>query len=155
MSDGSQEVGEAVMAMFMGQYEHSIDAKGRAIVPAKYREELGDVFYITWGVDGCLYLYPREDWEVLARKLQSLPSSRQSRLIQRQIMSSASEVTLDRQGRILIPARLRRNAHLEKDLVFVGMINRVEIWDRDTFEEQMLGSEMSVEEAMDALGISL
>ena len=107
--------------MFMGQYEHSIDAKGRAIVPAKYREELGDLFYVTWGVDGCLYLYPQHDWEELAQKLQSLPSSHQSRMIQRQLMASASEVTLD----------------------------------KDTFEAQTLGSEMSMEEAMDALGISL
>jgi len=129
--------------MFMGQYEHSIDAKGRAIVPAKYREELGDLFYVTWGVDGCLYLYPQHDWEELAQKLQ------------RQLMASASEVTLDKQGRILIPAKLRKSAGLEKDLVFVGMINRVEIWDKDTFEAQTLGSEMSMEEAMDALGISL
>ena len=91
--------------MFMGQYEHSIDAKGRAIVPAKYREELGDLFYVTWGVDGCLYLYPQHDWEELAQKLQSLPSSHQSRMIQRQLMASASEVTLDKQGRILIPDR--------------------------------------------------
>ena len=76
-------------------HEHSIDAKGRAIVPAKYREELGDVFYVTWGVDGCLYLYPQHDWEELARKLQSLPSNQQSRLIQRQLMASASELTLE------------------------------------------------------------
>ena len=141
--------------MFMGQYEHSIDAKGRAIVPAKNREELGDVFYVTWGVDGCLYLYPQHDWEELARKLQSLPSNQQSRLIQRQLMASASELTLDKQGRILIPAKLRKSARLEKDLVFVGMINRVEIWDKETFEAQTMGNEMSMEEAMDALGISL
>lgn len=76
-------------------------------------------------------------------------------MIQRQLMASASEVTLDKQGRILIPAKLRKSAGLEKDLVFVGMINRVEIWDKDTFEAQTLGSEMSMEEAMDALGISL
>ena len=141
--------------MFMGQYEHSIDAKGRAIVPAKYREELGDVFYVTWGVDGCLYLYPQHDWEELARKLQSLPSNQQSRLIQRQLMASASELTLDKQGRILIPAKLRKSARLEKDLVFVGMINRVLGWDKETFEAQTMGNEMSMEEAMDALGISL
>lgn len=141
--------------MFMGQYEHSIDAKGRAIVPAKYREQLGDVFYVAQGVDGCLYLYPRADWEELAQKLQSLPSSQQSRLIQRQLMSSASDVALDKQGRILIPLNLRESAHLEKNLVFVGMINRVEIWDKDTFEAQMANSAISMEEAMDALGISL
>jgi MraZ protein len=141
--------------MFMGQYEHSIDAKGRAIVPAKYREELGDVFYVTRGADGCLYLYPQKDWEALAQKLQSLTSSQQSRYIQRQLMASASEMTLDKQGRILIPAKLRGSANLTKELVFVGMINHVEIWDKDTFEAQSMGDEMSMEEAMDALGISL
>ena len=132
--------------MFMGQYEHSIDAKGRAIVPAKYREELGDVFYVTWGVDGCLYLYPQHDWEELARKLQSLPSNQQSRLIQRQLMASASEVTLDKQGRILIPATLRKFAGIEKDVVLAGLLNRIEIWSEEKWNENNNYEEIDMDE---------
>ena len=87
--------------MFMGQYEHTIDAKGRTIIPAKYREGLGETFIITRGLDGCLYLYPSDAWQEFADKLQSLPSTLQNRKIQRQFLSKAMEVSLDKQGRIL------------------------------------------------------
>lgn len=142
--------------MFMGQFEHTIDAKGRTIVPVKYREDLGDEFIVTWGPDGCLYLYPQEEWDQFAQKLRNLPSSQKTRRIQRQFLSMAMEVALDKQGRILIPAKLRESAGLEKDLVFIGMMNRVEIWDKSTLEAQeQEEEELGLEEAMDDLGISL
>ena len=140
----------------MGEYSHTIDTKGRLIVPSKFRESLGDSFVVTKGLDGCLFVYDMTEWKSFEEKLKELPMShRDTRKFARFFLAGASQVEVDKQGRILIPAKLRKSAGLEKDLVFVGMINRVEIWDKDTFEAQTLGSEMSMEEAMDALGISL
>ncbi len=142
--------------MFMGQFEHTIDTKGRAIVPVKYREELGEEFIVTWGADGCLYLYPQTAWQEFVDQLAKLPSNQNTRKIQRQFLSMAMEVSLDKQGRILIPAKLRTSANLEKDLVFIGMMNRVEIWDKSTLEAQDEAEDaVSLEDAMDELGISL
>ncbi len=142
--------------MFMGQYEHSIDAKGRTIIPAKYREDLGDTFVVTRGLDGCLYLYPSPAWQEFVDKLQHLPSNLKNRQIQRQFLSKAMEVTLDKQGRILIPALLRDIANLEKDVVFVGMMNHVEIWDKARLEQENIAeNEELLENAMDELDISL
>lgn len=145
-----------MIVMFMGQYEHTIDAKGRTIIPAKYREELGDTFVVTRGLDGCLYLYPAMDWQELVDKLKNLPSNLKNRQIQRQFLSKAMEVTLDKQGRILVPALLREIAGLEKDLVFVGMMNHVEVWDKTRLEQENTAeNEELLETAMDELDISL
>lgn len=142
--------------MFMGQFEHSIDAKGRVIIPAKYREDLGDSFVVTRGLDGCLYLYPQGEWSEFVAKLQSLPSNQNTRKIQRQFLSKAMEVTLDKQGRILVPALLRASAGLEKEVVFVGMMNRIEVWDKDRLMEEELQEDEEILAAnMDELGISL
>ena len=142
--------------MFMGQYEHTIDAKGRTIIPAKYREGLGETFIITRGLDGCLYLYPSDAWREFADKLQSLPSTLQNRKIQRQFLSKAMEVSLDKQGRILVPALHREMADLEKDVVFVGMMNRVELWDKARYNtEETEEDEELLASAMDTLDISL
>lgn len=142
--------------MFMGQYEHSIDTKGRIIIPAKYREELGDTFVVTKGLDGCLFLYPQSEWQNFVEKLQQLPSSQNTRKIQRQFLSKAMEVSLDKQGRILVPSLLRSAAGLEKEVVFVGMMNRIEIWDKSRLEEQEIQEdEEALEATMDELEISL
>ena len=142
--------------MFMGQYEHTIDAKGRTIIPAKYREGLGETFIITRGLDGCLYLYPSDAWQEFADKLQSLPSTLQNRKILRQFLSKAMEVSLDKQGRILVPALHREMADLEKDVVFVGMMNRVELWDKARYNtEETEEDEELLASAMDTLDISL
>lgn len=142
--------------MFMGQYEHLIDTKGRIIIPAKYREELGDTFVVTRGLDGCLFLYPQAEWAQFVEKLQQLPSNQNTRKIQRQFLSKAMEVSLDKQGRILIPALLRTSAALEKEVTFVGMMNRIEVWDKNRLEAQEMQDDDEVlEEAMDELDISL
>ena len=142
--------------MFMGQYEHTIDAKGRTIIPAKYREGLGETFIITRGLDGCLYLYPSDAWQEFADKLQSLPSTLQNSKIQRQFLSNAMEVSLDKQGRILVPALHREMADLEKDVIFVGMMNRVELWDKARYNtEETEEDEELLASAMDTLDISL
>lgn len=151
-----QSGGEVVIAMFMGQYEHNIDAKGRAIIPVRYREELGESFIVARGFDGCLYLYPQSEWDALVNTLRALPSNKKTRTLQRELLGTAMDVTLDKQGRILIPANLRQLARLEKELVFIGVMNRVEVWDKTTYEAQAAeGDETSLEDAMDDLGISL
>lgn len=142
--------------MFMGQYEHTIDAKGRTIIPVKYREDLGELFVVTRGLDGCLFLYPQNEWKSFVEKLQQLASSQSTRKLQRQFLSKAMEVTLDKQGRILIPAILREAAALEKEVVFVGMMNRVEVWDKGRLAEQELQEdEAMLEEALENLDIPL
>lgn len=142
--------------MFMGQYEHSIDAKGRIIIPVKYREDLGESFVVTRGLDGCLFLYPAQEWQSFVEKLKELPSNQNTRKIQRQFLSKAMEVSLDKQGRILIPAILREVAALEKEVVFVGMMNRIEVWDKKRLEEQEMGQdEQDLEANLDELDISL
>lgn len=144
------------MAMFMGQYEHSIDTKGRVIIPAKYREELGENFVVTRGLDGCLFLYPQPEWQNFVEKLQGLPSNQNTRKMQRQFLSKAMEVVLDKQGRILVPSLLREIAALEKEVVFVGMMNRVEVWDKERLKQQeMQEDDEALEETMDELDISL
>ncbi len=144
------------MAMFMGQYEHSIDTKGRVIIPAKYREELGENFVVTRGLDGCLFLYPQQEWQNFVEKLQKLPSNQNTRKMQRQFLSKAMEVVLDKQGRILVPSLLREIAALEKEVVFVGMMNRVEVWDKERLKQQeMQEDDEALEETMDELDISL
>ena len=144
------------MAMFMGQYEHSIDTKGRVIIPAKYREELGENFVVTRGLDGCLFLYPQAEWQNFVEKLQKLPSNQNTRKMQRQFLSKAMEVVLDKQGRILVPSLLREIAALKKDIVFVGMMNRVEVWDKELLhQQQRQQDDEDLEETMDELEISL
>lgn len=142
--------------MFMGQYEHSIDAKGRIIIPARFRENLGESFVVTRGLDGCLFLYPDAEWQKFVEKLQSLPSNQNTRRMQRQFLSKAMEVAIDKQGRILIPSLLREIASLEKEVVFVGMMNRIEVWDKQTLAEQdMQEDEEALEATLDELDISL
>ena len=142
--------------MFMGQYDHSIDTKSRIIVPADYREELGESFVVTRGLDGCLFLYPEREWQAFMEKMQQLPSNQSTRKLQRQFLSKAKEVALDKQGRILIPGFLREEAGLEKDVVFIGMMNRVEIWDKSRLDAQELeAEEETLEHVMDELNISL
>lgn len=145
-----------MIIMFMGQYEHTIDTKGRIIIPAKYRSELGDTFVITKGLDGCLFIYPSQEWQDFVDKLRALSSSQNTRRIQRQFLSKAMEVTPDKQGRILIPGILRESASLEKDVIFLGMMNRIEVWDKSRLkEEEELEETVGLEETMDELGISL
>lgn len=115
----------------MGEYNHTIDNKNRVIVPVRFRTELGDSFVVTAGLDGCLYLYPMEDWNRFAEGLKSLPFTKEAREFQRHFMQNAAECELDKQGRILIPAKLKTSASLEKEVVFVGVISKVELWSAD------------------------
>ena len=121
--------------MFMGEYQHNIDAKGRLFIPARFREGLGDHFVVTKGLDGCLFVYPRPEWEALEQKLKSLPFTKgDARAFVRFFFSGAMECEVDKQGRILIPGNLRDFAGLEKDAVIIGVSSRVEIWARGAWE---------------------
>lgn len=135
-----------------GEYQHSLDAKGRLFIPAKLREELGGCFVVTKGLDGCLFVYAQEEWEQLEAKINSLPMSK-SRDLQRFFLSSAVDVNPDKQGRILLPNTLRRYAKLEKDVTIIGVSRRAEIWSTQVWEEYNEKiTAADVEQAMEELG---
>ena len=120
--------------MFMGEYNHTVDAKGRLIVPSKFREQLGDEFVVTKGLDGCLFVYENTEWKILEEKLKSLPlTNANARKITRFFLAGATLCEVDKQGRILLPAVLREFAKIEKDAVMVGVGNRIEIWSKESW----------------------
>ncbi|NLU35463.1 MAG: division/cell wall cluster transcriptional repressor MraZ [Clostridiales bacterium] len=143
--------------MFIGEYQHTIDSKGRVFMPAKFREKLGEKFVVTKGLDNCLFVYPNEEWQSLESKLRTLPlTSREARAFIRFFFAGAAECEADKQGRILIPANLREYASLEKELSIIGVSTRVEIWDRETWEKyngQSSLDQESIIEKMAELGI--
>ena len=143
--------------MFMGEFYHTIDTKGRLIVPQKYREQLGDSFTVTKGLDGCLFVFPKEEWNLFEEKLYRLPlTNKNARQFTRFIVSGASVCELDKQGRILLPQNLREYAHLEKDVVLAGNLNRVEIWDRAHWDENNAVGDMDdIAEQMAELGLGI
>ena len=126
---------KAVRFMFMGEYDHTLDPKGRMIVPAKFREELGERFILTMGLDGCLFAYPMGEWEQFVDRLRTLPGTKEGRQLQRHFMAGAAEVDVDKQGRFLIPGKLREQAGLVKDVVLVGVLSKIELWSKERWEE--------------------
>ncbi|MGI6498344.1 MAG: division/cell wall cluster transcriptional repressor MraZ [Oscillospiraceae bacterium] len=134
-----------------GSYQHTIDAKGRLFIPAKLREELGDVFYLAMGMDGCLAVYPEESWEGFMEKLEQLPTA-QTRAM-RTFFANTVKCELDSQGRILVPQKLRAYAGLEKEVVVNGAQNRVEIWNAESWNEVEDLSAESLLSVMKALGL--
>ena len=122
--------------LFMGEYNHSIDAKGRVIVPSKFREKLGDQFIVTKGFDGCLWVFPNSEWEEFSGKLASLPVARkETRNITRFFLAGATEAQVDKMGRILIPQVLRDYAKLDAEAVLTGNGSKVEIWNKESWEQ--------------------
>ncbi|ATO46690.1 hypothetical protein C5L30_000872 [Companilactobacillus farciminis] len=133
--------------MFMGEFHHTLDTKGRVIVPAKFRKLLGDKFVITRGMDGCLFGYPIEQWEKLEAQLDKLPlTKKDARAFTRFFYSAAAEVEFDKQGRINLSAPLIKFAKLEKDCVIVGVSDRIEIWDAERWNEFSQEAEDNFEE---------
>ncbi len=121
---------------FRGEYSHSIDPKGRLIIPAKFRELLGDSFVVTRGFDGCLFVFAQEGWDHFEEKLNSLPMDKpETRQIVRFFMAGANDVEVDKQGRILLPATLIRYAEIDKEAVIAGVGNRIEIWNKQKWED--------------------
>lgn len=122
--------------MFIGEYAHGIDPKNRIIIPSKFREELGEKFILTKGLDGCLYIYPLNEWNILEEKLKKLPlTSKDARAFVRFFFSGANEIVIDKQGRALIPQNLLEYANIKKEIVSIGVSNRIEIWSKEKWEE--------------------
>ncbi|QAT50149.1 transcriptional regulator MraZ [Caproiciproducens sp. NJN-50] len=137
--------------MLIGEYQHTIDPKGRVIVPARFREDLGDNFYVTKGLDGCLFVLSPKEWDRLQEKISAMPISK-ARGLQRFFFSGAVEAQPDRQGRVLLPQALRDYAQLAKDVTFIGASSRAEIWDTDrwvSFNSTL--TQDNIAEAMDLL----
>ena len=141
--------------MFMGEYNHTIDAKGRLIIPAKFRELLGEEFVLTKGLDGCLSVYPMDEWKAFEEKLRALPlTNKNARTFSRFFVAGATMCELDKQGRILVPQALREFAGLEKEVVITGNLNKVEIWSREKWSENCCYDDMeSIAEGMQKMGI--
>lgn len=138
--------------MLLGEYEHSIDTKGRMAMPAKLREGLGAKFIITKGLDGCLFVYSIDEWQRVEQKLASLPMSRKTaRDFTRFLFGGACEAECDKQGRVLLPANLRRYAALERDAVIVGVGSRAEIWDAAKWQQYNEESAEDVNELAEQL----
>ena len=143
--------------MFMSEYNHTIDAKGRLIIPSKFREALGEEFVVSKGMDGCLFVYANEDWNAFEQKLTSLPLiNKQARQFARFFLAGAAQVELDKQGRILLPASLREFAGLDKDVVLVGVGSRIEIWSKEKWEAMESDDNMDdIASAMEGLGLTI
>ena len=143
--------------MLIGEYDHSLDAKGRLIMPAKLRDDMGDKFIITTGLDGCLFGFSLFEWEKFEDKLKTLPiTNKNARNFVRFFLSGATECELDKQGRFLIAGKLRESANLEKDVAIIGAGTRIEIWNKDKWQEHNSEENISIEEIeknMEELGI--
>lgn len=138
--------------MFMGEFQHSIDEKGRIIIPAKFRDLLGTSFVVTRGLDQCLFVYPQAEWETMEQKLKALPLMKSdARAFTRFFFSGATECGWDKQGRVNLPGTLRQYAKLEKDCVVLGVSNRVEIWSLDTWQQYFQQSEDTFNEIAEKL----
>ncbi|MEE1312522.1 MAG: division/cell wall cluster transcriptional repressor MraZ [Lachnospiraceae bacterium] len=122
--------------MFMSEYRHTIDTKGRLIIPAKFREELGENFVLTRGLDGCLFVFTETEWSIFENKLRQLPVTfnKEARQYVRFFTTGASTIQLDKQGRILIPQTLREFADIKKEAVIAGNLNKLEIWSKERWE---------------------
>ncbi|PJE75469.1 cell division/cell wall cluster transcriptional repressor MraZ [Candidatus Uhrbacteria bacterium CG10_big_fil_rev_8_21_14_0_10_48_11] len=143
--------------MFLGEYQHSVDEKGRIAIPVKFRAALQKGAVITRGIDHCLFVYPIKEWEALAAKLAALPVSQaNTRAFARLMLAGAMEVTPDRQGRVILPDYLRRYGKLSRNVVLAGLYNRLELWDATTWENYRKGTEKNgaaIAEAMHDLGV--
>lgn len=143
--------------MLIGEYEHSVDVKGRLIMPAKLREDIGERFVVTKGLDGCLFVFSLKEWEIFGEKLRTLPvSNKNARDFSRFFLAGAIECEIDKQGRFLITSNLREFASLDKDVVIIGVTTRLEIWNRDKWKSYNSDENISAEEIaenMSMLGI--
>jgi MraZ protein len=143
--------------MFIGEYKHNIDEKGRLALPAKFRQELKDGAVVTRGLDNCLFLYTKKEWEKLAEKLANLPISQaNSRAFARLMLAGAMDVEFDKQGRVVLPEYLRQFAGLKKSVVIAGLYTRLEIWDESAWKQYKAQTEAesgNIAERMAELGV--
>ncbi len=143
--------------MLIGEYEHSLDDKGRVIMPAKLRIDIGERFIITKGLDGCLFVFSQAEWSNFETKLKELPlTNKNARDFVRFFLSGATECEIDKQGRFLIVNNLREYANITKEVVIIGVGTRIEIWDKAKWKEYNSGDNISADdlaENMTMLGI--
>ncbi len=146
-----------LQSMLMGEYNHTIDVKGRLIIPSKFREVLGDEFVVTKGLDGCLFVYPDEEWKKFEEKLGALPlTNANARKFARFFLAGAATCEVDKQGRILLPAILREFAALEKEVVLIGVSKRIEIWSKEKWNEANVYDDVEeLAENMSELGLGI
>ena len=138
--------------MFIGEYYNNLDAKGRIIIPAKFRDELNGTFILTRGLDGCLTIYSTEKWEKIFEEINKLPETKKAtRQYIRMLTANACECTLDNQGRILIPANLSGSVNITKECVVVGANSHVEIWDKATWNAYMDDASENFEDIAESL----
>lgn len=139
--------------MFIGEYEHNLDEKGRLALPARFRIKLVEGVVVTRGLDSCLSVYPLKEWRKIAEKLANLPISQaSSRSFARFMLTGAMDLTPDKQGRIVLPEYLRNYASLEKTAIVAGLYNRLEIWDKSAWEKYRLGAEQKSTEIAETMG---
>lgn len=143
--------------MFIGEYQHNIDQKGRLAVPAKFRAKLAKGAVVTKGLDNCLFLYTKDEWQKLASKLAALPISKaNTRAFARLMLAGAMDVQLDKQGRIVLPEYLRKYAQMKKKTIIAGLYNRLEVWDEDHWNKYKQGTEKAsgdIAEALEGLDV--
>ncbi len=139
-----------------GQYSHTLDVKGRVIMPAKFRDRLGDKIWITVGLDGCLFVYPNDEWENIENRFREIPTmTKDARKFERTFFGSARDCDIDKQGRVLIPPTLREYAGLEKEVMLVGVLNRIEIWSEGQWQESACSDLDELAEHMAELGLDI
>lgn len=138
--------------MFMGEFHHNIDDKARLVMPSKFREELGDSFVITRGLEGCLFVYSKDEWQTLVDKLKRLPfTKKDARAFLRFFLSGAQECSFDKQGRIAVPSPLVNYANLKKECVVIGVNDRLEIWSADAFNSYFNENEDNISDLAEDL----
>ncbi len=137
--------------MLMGEYHHNLDEKNRLIIPSKLREEMGDLFVLTRGLDGCLFIYPKEEWDCIIEKYKELPNTRDARNFMRFFLAGATECSFDKQGRISISSPLMRYAELEKECVIIGVNDHLEVWCENNWEDFMDTNEREFSDIADNL----
>ena len=143
--------------MFIGEYKHTLDEKGRLAIPVKYRFDLGQGAVVTRGLDSSLFLFPKEEWDKLAEKLAGLPLGQSnSRAFARLMLAGAMDVEIDKQGRLVLPEYLRQYAGLQKTVILAGLFNRLEIWDLarwETYKKETEHDASEIAEQLGALGV--
>ena len=141
--------------MFLGEYNHSVDSKGRISLPIKFRDQLSQPFYITRGMEDCLFIYDQEEWMRMDEKIRKLRlTAKAARGFSRMFYAGAMEVSLDKQGRFVIPPHLRSYAGIESDAVIVGVSDRIEVWDKQAWNSYMDSDAMDYDELTESLNAS-
>lgn len=137
--------------MFMGEFHHTVDNKGRLIIPSRVREDLGDQFIVTRGLEKCLFIYPKDEWNNIIQKYKQLPDTKDRRYFMRIFLSGATICELDKQGRINIPIPLLEYASLEKECIIIGVDDRLEVWSKERWDSFITENEENLSDIADNL----